>query len=183
MLPRARYREMDPDFAAFMDCREPASLGAWRREAEAARGRAPGRGEGPGEEGVEWDGHGAEDLEGSDGGQAEDDEMSEGGGEDEGGEEQDGQGEQGTGGGAGAAAAAAEAGAGAGGGSSPGMAPPAPLAGNFSVNPLCSHSNVDRKWRSCYHVLRGGGVMGVPGGAVCAVGYRHRLGTCPRLWP
>ncbi|EFJ49509.1 acetylglucosaminyltransferase [Volvox carteri f. nagariensis] len=50
--------------------------------------------------------------------------------------------------------------------------------------PGFNHAARDLRFRerSCYQVLRGGGYMGVPGGAMCAKGFKTRLAACPRLW-
>ncbi|GIL44053.1 hypothetical protein Vafri_1620 [Volvox africanus] len=49
---------------------------------------------------------------------------------------------------------------------------------------LCSHAARDMRHRErgCYYFLRGGGYLGVPGGAMCAKGFKTRLAACPRLW-
>ncbi|KXZ45291.1 hypothetical protein GPECTOR_56g387 [Gonium pectorale] len=177
--PPQDYRRLDPDFDAFMDCRDPPgftkltgreveSLAVMALTAAGAAGQV-GSGEITGAE------MGAELEQGQEG------EVGvEGGGGGVGGAD-DADAEWGVA--AGAAEAAAAAGFAA--------PPPASGAGNATGNStgppplvLCSHAARDmhRRERSCYYLLRGTGYMGVPGGALCARGHRYHLASCPRLW-
>ncbi|PNH10645.1 putative glucuronosyltransferase, partial [Tetrabaena socialis] len=173
--PQADFRRLDPDFDAFMDCRDPSGFkrqsglpgdGAGPQGSESEEAEAEAEVRGPqdaaaalaaGEEGDE----GGVVLAGSD-----PESLAEGGaGEGEEGDDDEGE----------------EDGAEEGGSGGP---PPPPGAVVQPHPPLCSHSALDmrRHERACYYLLRGSGYMGVPGGAMCAKGYRYKLAQCPRLW-
>ncbi|GLC58436.1 hypothetical protein PLESTB_001358800 [Pleodorina starrii] len=234
--PQHTFRDLDPDFAAFMDCRPPPGF-KWLNGTVERRTQRPKGGGGSGSNSTikavsvvggsvgaaaALVGNAAAANPGAEGSQQQQQQAQGGsgtqGGGGDGGADADGDGDgggnwDGDGDGDGAVALSTDSNRGSnvtasagpgvtadapGPGSGSSAVPvPAAWAGNSSTSPgpgagpgpgrvpgLCSHASRDmrNRERSCYDFLRGGGYMGVPGGAMCAKGFKTRLALCPRLW-
>ncbi|KAG2430415.1 hypothetical protein HXX76_009940 [Chlamydomonas incerta] len=178
------FRKLDAAFDAFMDCREPPGPRPAFSRLSGLLPDAPALAQLQAEEAAEAAAEAAEAAaRGSKGSRRGDREDEDGDAAEEDDEEEDGD-------------AAGDEDAGVDGGERDEAASGNPAAGlQVKARPpaapgtppllaLCSHAYADihNHDRSCYYVMRGGGYMGVPGGAICARGFKSRLAQCPRLW-
>ncbi|GIL82050.1 hypothetical protein Vretifemale_10996, partial [Volvox reticuliferus] len=210
--PQEDFRRLDPDFAAFMDCQRPpgfkwlnGTVAKRTRNSQSPGLQRPEEGAtaigivGSGGTGTSWtqmevanvtaggDGQGLEGMYVSESRNEATALWMEGSHEDPDAATDDGDGGQGSGdvGSNEEAASLGDSNTSVAGSSYTGpSSPPSPSQAPRLFAGLCSHAARDMRHRDrgCYYFLRGGGYMGVPGGAMCAKGFKTRLAACPRLW-